>query len=145
MNQCWYKYNPALLWSFVCFPFIPLMVSQKKKRKKKDITPSNILVWAMHKRSTLKNGVFSLVCISMLKKICGVTSMDEFKILSYREPKYKEKKKNQIDIYVVLKNYKNTKSSFVNTLRCNHLSTKKKQNNVFFNIRLARIFFFFLG
>ena len=47
----------------------------------------------MHKRSTLKNGVFSLVCISMLKKICGVTSMDEFKILSYREPKYKEKKK----------------------------------------------------
>ena len=95
MNQCWYKYNPALLWSFVCFPFIPLMVSQKKKKKKKDITPSNILVWAMHKRSTLKNGVFSLVCISMLKKICGVTSMDEFKILSYREPKYKEKKKKK--------------------------------------------------
>ena len=68
--------------------------------------------------------------------------MDEFKILSYLEPKYKEKKKNQIDIYVVLKNYKNTKSSFVNTLRCNYLPTKK-QNNVFFNTRLARIFFFF--
>ena len=99
----------------------------------------------MHKRSTLKNGVFSLVCISMLKKICGVTSMDEFKILSYREPKYKEKKKNQIDIYVVLKNYKNTKSSFVNTLRCNHLSTKKKNKIMFFLILGWLGFFFFWG
>ena len=43
------------------------------------------------------------------------------------------KKKIQIDIHIVLKNYKYTKSLFLNTLRCNHLSKKQKQkqNNVF--------------
>ena len=48
-------------------------------------------------------------------------------------------------IYIVLKNYKYTKYLFLNILRCNHLPTKTKTKNVFFfNIRLARIFFFFV-
>ena len=36
------------------------------------------------------------------------------------------KKKLQINIHIVLKNYKNTKSLFLNTLRCNHLLAKAK-------------------
>ena len=75
------------------------------------------------------------------------------------------RKKIPINIHIVLKNYKYTKSLFLNTLKCNHLptktktKTKKKQktnkktnkqtnqknnNNVFFffNTRLARIFIF---
>ena len=46
---------------------------------------------------------------------------------------------------MVLINYKYTKSFFPNTLRCNHLPTKKKktQNNIIFYTRLARIFNFF--
>ena len=35
----------------------------------------------------------------------------------------------QIDIHIVLKNYKYTKSLLLNTLRCNHLSTKTKNRN----------------
>ena len=41
-----------------------------------------------------------------------------------------------------IKNYKYTKSLFLNTLRCNHLPTK----TIFFkkNTRVARIFFFWV-
>ena len=56
---------------------------------------------------------------------------------------YKEKKKKiQISIHIILKNYKYSKSLFLNILRFNHLptKTKQKQNNVFFNTRLTRIF-----
>ena len=74
------------------------------------------------------------------------------------------RKKIPINIHIVLKNYKYTKSLFLNTLKCNHLPTKtktktkknkkqkktnkqtnqKNNNNVFFffNTRLARIFIF---
>ena len=37
-----------------------------------------------------------------------------------------KKKKNQIGIYIVSKNYKYTKSLFLNALKCNHLRTKTK-------------------
>ena len=55
------------------------------------------------------------------------------------------KKKIQIDIYIVLKNYKYSKLLFLNTLRCNHLPTKINNNKImsFFNTRLVRFFFFF--
>ena len=39
------------------------------------------------------------------------------------------KKKIQIGIHIVSKNYKYTKSLFLNTLRCNHLPTKTKKKN----------------
>ena len=49
---------------------------------------------------------------------------------------YKQKKKKlQISIYILLKNYKYTKSLFLNRLKCNHLLEKKKkktQNNIVF-------------
>ena len=48
---------------------------------------------------------------------------------------------------MVLKNYKYSILLFLNTLRCNHLSTKiktKKKKVFFFNPRLARIFYLFL-
>ena len=66
------------------------------------------------------------------------------KILSYQGPEYKEKKL-QIGIYIVLKNYKYSKSLFLNTLRSNHLPAKTNKNKIisFFNTRLARTFFFF--
>ena len=49
-------------------------------------------------------------------------------------------------LYSIKKNYKYTKSLFLNTLKCNHLSTKTKtkKNNVFFNTKLVRILFYFL-
>ena len=58
---------------------------------------------------------------------------------------YKEKK-IQIDIHIVLKNYKYLKSLFLNTLRCNNLPTNTNKNKImsFFHTRLSRIFFFFL-
>ena len=40
--------------------------------------------------------------------------------------KKKKKKKLQIGIHIVLKNYKYTKSLFLNTLRCKDLPTKTK-------------------
>ena len=46
------------------------------------------------------------------------------KISSYRGSEYK-KKKNQIDIHIVLTNYKYIKSLFLNTLKSNHLPIKK--------------------
>ena len=53
-----------------------------------------------------------------------------------RRPEYKQKKKKlQIDVYLVLTNYKYTKSLFLNRLKCNHLLEKKKkktQNKIFF-------------
>ena len=56
--------------------------------------------------------------------------MDGFRILSLRRLgrsiKKKKKKKLQIGIYIILKNYKYTKSLFLNTLRCNNLPTKTK-------------------
>ena len=57
-----------------------------------------------------------------------------------------KKKKIQIDIHIVLKNYKYLKSLFLNTLRCNHLPTNTNKNKImsFFHTRLSRIFFFFL-
>ena len=58
-------------------------------------------------------------------------------------PGYKEKKKLQIGIYIVLKNYKYTKFLFLNTLRCNHLPKKIKIKKFFTNTRLARNNFFF--
>ena len=68
------------------------------------------------------------------------------RILNQQRLEYKEKKKKlQISIHILLKNYKYTKSLFLNTLRCNHLLTKtknKKQNNVFFLI-LGWLGFFF--
>ena len=66
------------------------------------------------------------------------------KILSYQGPEYKEKKL-QIGIYIVLKNYKYSKSLFLNTLRSNHLPAKTNKNKIisFFNTRPARTFFFF--
>ena len=46
---------------------------------------------------------------------------------------------------MVLTNYKYIKLLFLNALRCNHLPTKaKKKKKKLFNIRLARIFNFFL-
>ena len=36
------------------------------------------------------------------------------------------RKKIPINIHIVLKNYKYTKSLFLNTLKCNHLPTKTK-------------------
>ena len=56
---------------------------------------------------------------------------------------YKEKE-IQIDIHIVLKNYKYLKSLFLNTLRCNHLPTNTNKNKImsFFHTRLSRIFFF---
>ena len=41
-------------------------------------------------------------------------------------PEYKEKKKLQIGIHIVLKNIKYTKSLFLNTLKCNYLRIKTK-------------------
>ena len=78
------------------------------------------------------------------------------------------RKKIPINIHIVLKNYKYTKSLFLNTLKCNHLptktktKTKKKQktkktnkktnkqtnqknnNNVFFFLILGWLGFLFL-
>ena len=61
----------------------------------------------------------------------------------------KKKKTSNRHIYIELKNYKYSKSLFLNTLRCNHLPTKtetknKKQNNVFFFI-LGWLGFFSFG
>ena len=54
---------------------------------------------------------------------------------------YKGKKKCQIGIFIVLKNYKYTKSLFLNTLKCNYVPTKTKRKIIFFlNTRLARNF-----
>ena len=55
-------------------------------------------------------------------------------------------RKIYIYIYIELKNYKYSKSLLLNILRTNHLPTNtktknKKKNNLFFNTRLARIFF----
>ena len=54
------------------------------------------------------------------------------KILSQQEPEYKEKKKLQIGFHIILKNYKYSKSLFLNILRCFTYKDKQKQNNVFF-------------
>ena len=51
------------------------------------------------------------------------------RILSQRRPECKEKRKLQIDIHIVLKIYKYTKSLFLNTLKCNHLPKQKKKKN----------------
>ena len=58
------------------------------------------------------------------------------KILSQQEPEYKEKKKLQIGFHIILKNYKYSKSLFLNILRYNHLPQKKKIKKIMF-------FFFF--
>ena len=39
------------------------------------------------------------------------------------------RKKIPINIHIVLKNYKYTKSLFLNTLKCNHLPTKTKDKD----------------
>ena len=78
------------------------------------------------------------------------------------------RKKIPINIHIVLKNYKYTKSLFLNTLKCNHLPTKtkiktntkkkkqktnkktnkqtnqKNNNNVFFFLILGWLGFLFL-
>ena len=56
----------------------------------------------------------------------------------------KKKKKLQIGIYAVLKNYKYTKSIFLNTLRDNHLSIKTKTKTKYFFLILGWLRFFFL-
>ena len=61
------------------------------------------------------------------------------KILKYKE---KKKKKLQIVIHIALKNYKYTKSLFLNTLWCNHLLIKKKIKIK--NKQTKLCFFFFL-
>ena len=50
------------------------------------------------------------------------------------EAEYKEKKTLQIDIHIASKNYKYTKSLFLNTLRCNYIpiKTKTKTKTIFF-------------
>ena len=85
-------------------------------------------------------GLIDLMCMIYTVLCMSTYSRDRLKILSKWVLKYKGKK-IQISIHIVLKNYKYTKSLFLNTLRCNHLSkkTKQKQNNVFFfNTRMAR-------
>ena len=49
-------------------------------------------------------------------------------------------------MYIVLKNYKYSKSLFLNTLRYNNLLIKTNINKImfFFNTRLARILFYFI-
>ena len=64
------------------------------------------------------------------------------KILSYQGPEYKEKKL-QIGIYIVLKNYKYSKSLFLNTLRCNHLPIKTNENKIMSSLILGWLGFFF--
>ena len=57
-----------------------------------------------------------------------------------------KKKKLQIDIHIVLKNYKYIKSLFLNTLRSNHLPTKIKTKTkycVFLILGSLGFFFFF--
>ena len=70
-----------------------------------------------------------------------IVNMDRIYDFELTGPKYKGpqiKKKNlKIGIHIVLKNYKYSKLLFLNTLRCNHLSTKAKTKTNFF-------FFFFL-
>ena len=56
----------------------------------------------------------------------------------------KKKLQIRIYIYIELKNYKYSKSLFLNTLRCNHLPTKTKtKNKIMFFLKLGWLGFFF--
>ena len=67
------------------------------------------------------------------KCVIGMDPRFQTRGLEYKQKK--KKKKLQISIYIVLTNYKYTKSLFLNRLKCNHLLEKKKkktQNNIVF-------------
>ena len=66
--------------------------------------------------------------------------------LAGRSIKKKNTSNMHIYIYIELKNYKYSKSLFLNTLRCNHLPTKTKtKNKIMFFLILGWLGFFFFG